>query len=174
MFISAQHGTAAHMNDWLIVILGGAAASLLAGLVHRLINRPESSRGAQRTPPVDSPTVVEVRPGLTDLASGRTRAEELRVEIAHTNQAIVAGRKRRLIDQMTGWLAVVMACMLPFVVGRSTELSEALAATAVFGIAAALSALVWWIGMRKVRRLKRRVKALQHALDGELGLDVTP
>ena len=158
------------LDNWLTIVLGVAAGSILAGWIHRMLNGPwrggrgRTGRSASGPSPVpaEQPAVVPAhRPG---------RATDISDQIERDKAALKKEARNAALSDIALFMALLfapMALIVPFVTGSFS------AGLQVFVWCGLLTLICWYCyrtGTRDIRRLKRRINDLERALEVELGL----
>lgn len=167
------------MHDWMVVIVGGALASLLATVLHRRLpgwlHHGDGRSEMELPPSLTAPTVTEsARPESIEGSQpravhrgARSRAEQLASQIERDERSLSEARKRDS-DRGAGWVLSVSLMLAPFVFITASENRP----KAAFWIA--VFSVVFWFAYRlttrETRRLQVRIKRLQELQDQEFGL----
>ena len=164
------------MGDWALVVIGGALASLLAGLIHRLATGwraggPSALDASGMAQTLRHGEASQSGPGG---AQAKSRAEILRSEI----EVLQANRRDEVERRAAGRALAyggVGLLLLGFLIARGMRAAgkswaQVATESAVLWVIGLGSLAVRWVGMRHVRRMNRRLRVLDAELDGELGL----
>ena len=164
------------MGDWALVVVGGALASLLAGLIHRVVTGWRAGGPSALDASGTSQTLRhgEASQSTPGAALAKSRAEILRSEI----EVLQASRRGEIERRLGDWFGIGMGTVfalwgvLGILVlrdeGRPWTSMLTPAAICLGGVLLAIGSR--WIGRRQVRRIDRRLRDLHTALDLELGL----